>query len=307
MTTIDGGTHTPRTRRKAGPTDGRKTSKNMGRPLGSRDKFPRVAYGTRDAVLRGGVEERSRALETEVGRLQRMVDEFEAEKAAAVWPGDIASMLIAAGRGSYRPTMLQLVAARTVWQQGIEQERAALDGQRQELAQQRQTYSDGSVALDKLIVDFAKFTADREAELSALVEAGDVTPNGAKVIRTWFVEEKPEPLALPPPATSALDGAAETASSTPGGAWSSAVLKPVHAPYDPAVTASSAPAPAAQVPPAIEPTQLSRVLWADRPFRNFQTASGKRFESLSDATVEITAADDDDVKNLLAMGCRERK
>jgi hypothetical protein len=278
---IDGGTHTPRTRRKAGPTDGRKTSKNMGRPLGSRDKFPRVAYGTRDAVLRGGVEERSRALETEVGRLQRMVDEFEAEKAAAVWPGDIASMLIAAGRGSYRPTMLQLIAARTVWQQGIEQERTALDGQRQELAQQRQTYSDGSVALDKLIVDFAKFTADREAELSALVEAGDVTPNGAKVIRTWFVEEKPEPLALPPPATYALDGAA--------------------------VTASSAPAPAAQVPPAIEPTQLCRVLWADRPFRNFQTASGKRFESLSDATVEITAADDDDVKNLLAMGCRERK
>jgi hypothetical protein len=76
-------------------------------------------------------------------------------------------------------------------------QRAELDTERAAVAQERVTYRNGDATLDSLIADFRKFTADRDDELAALLESGDVTPVGAKAIRSWFIKE--ERLALPAP------------------------------------------------------------------------------------------------------------
>jgi hypothetical protein len=178
-----------------------KRSHNLGRPLSSRDKFPRVAKGTRDAVLRGGVEERARMLETENGHLRRRLADLEAEKAAAGWPGDATGMLVATYKGEYHPTPPQLYAAKIVYDRELDRNRAELDAQRRALDERDRA---GDATLEKLIAQFAEFTADRSAELDALVAAGDVTPSGAETIRSWFIRDAP--VALPAPA------------ETPGGA-----------------------------------------------------------------------------------------
>lgn len=262
-------------------------STKRGRPLGSRDRFPR---GTKDA-------ERAKLLEAENAHLRRRLADFEAERAANVWRGDVAGMLIAAAKGEYWPQPSQLYAARIVYMDGVDKTRQELDNHRAQLEDQARQYHDGDARLDKLIADFGRFTADREAELATLLASGDVTPNGAKAIRSWFAE--PEQLALPPPA-------AETAPEpgAPNGAGA-ANLAPE------ASSASTEPAarPAALLKadprPDIEPTTIASIVWAPKPFWIGQTRSGVRYEADSSSCVEVN--DPDDRKDLLLMGCRERR
>jgi hypothetical protein len=55
----------------------------------------------------------------------------------------------------------------------------------------------GDRRLDDLVAMWDGFVADRETEISALLEAGEITPRAAEAIRLWHL--KPEPPLLPAP------------------------------------------------------------------------------------------------------------
>lgn len=180
-------------------TDARKLDslgrRNPGRPLGSRDRYPRkrVARDNAAAARAEWWEGHRNQLESELGAAYAKIAVLEHEMAIQPFPGDSLALLEATQHGTYVPTNPQLYAARLLVERDFDKRRAELDGQRASLEEQARQYHDGDATLERLIADFEQFTADREAELSALVAAGDVTPAGAKAIRSWFI--KPEPLA----------------------------------------------------------------------------------------------------------------
>jgi hypothetical protein len=281
----DGMTDAPKTHAKAGPNDGRRTSKNMGRPLGSRDRFPRQ----RSSVVRGGLEERFRQLESAYGAAQALIAELQDQlRAQQVFDGDALALLRATQRGEYVPSNVQLYAAKVIFDKELDQRRIELDGHRAALEDERREYADGGERLAQLVAEFGEFVRDRSDELDALVAAGDVTPTAAQEIRSWFVRD--EPLALP-----ALS-AAEPATTASDIDRYHSTNRPLESPQP--------------VEPVAEPAPpldaISRILFAPRPFACFQTASGRRFEADSDAVVELDGADDDDIKDLLHSGCREK-
>jgi hypothetical protein len=256
--------------------DGRRKSKNRGRPLGSRDKFPRQ----RSTVVRGGLEQRARQLETAYGSAQARIAELEDQlRAKQIFDGDSLSLLRATQRGEYVPSNVQLYAAKVIFEKELDKRRLELDGHAAELEAERQEYADGGKRLAELIAQFAEFVRDRSDELDALVASGGVTPAAAKEIRSWF--DPGEPLALPAPER--FSSVAEPLSAEP------AAARPVE--------------PVAE--PAAAPDAVCRILFAPRPFACFQTASGRRFEADSSAVVELDGADDDEIQDLMRSGCRE--
>jgi len=89
-------------------------------------------------------------------------------------------------------------------------------------AELKRQQDEGDARLDELTRLWSEFVADRETEISALLEAGEITPKAADEIRRWHIP--PERLALPPPSEPPLntvntDGgeppAAPAARSTP--------------------------------------------------------------------------------------------
>jgi hypothetical protein len=282
--------------------DGRKTSKNMGRPLGARDKFPRQ----RASALRGGLEERYRMLETELGKAYSRIAELESLlNIGKPFDGDSKALLKAVYRGEYIASPQQIYAARAVldreWPPVKSPEE--LDMQRAELERERQAlhrhHRDGDTRLDALIGQYDEFVADREKELAGLQQAGLVAPDAAKVIRSWWAKE---PLALPAPAEDLqMAEFGRPPESEPP-------QRPTRAQEAaPSNTRDAASSALAGEPPLVEPSQIVRVIFANRPFLFFQTASGRRFESNSACEVELDDADPDDIKDLLRAGCRERR
>jgi hypothetical protein len=151
-----------KTRRKAGPTDGRKTSSNMGRPLGSRDKYPRFPKGTAEIA-------RVKLLETEIGAMRRENVELKQQllDTRTPWRGDVASRLIATAKGEEHMSMAELYAGRIVYLDGIERTRAAQD-ERERLLAERDAEIDRLLDIQRR---FAELLCD---EMAFRVAIGDI-------------------------------------------------------------------------------------------------------------------------------------
>jgi hypothetical protein len=171
---------------------GQRRSAQMGRPLGSRDRFPRGTAKTSKVAL----------LETALGERDRQIADLERELAEyrCPVPDDAVALLDATMKGTYQPSFLQWRSAVVLFDRDWDRQRGELDAERASLDQERVEYHRGDEVLEHLIDRFKRFSADRDDELAQLVEAGAVTPAAAKAIRAWFVEVEEERLALPAPA-----------------------------------------------------------------------------------------------------------
>jgi hypothetical protein len=270
---------------------GQQRSSIMGRPLGARDKYPR---GT-------GTAAKIKILESENGELRREIADLKQELGPPHerFPGDAVELLEASQHGDYHPTWLQFRAAVHLYDRDFDLRRAAMDAERKEVEQERIQYRQGDATLEALIAQLERFIADRDDELAALIESGDVSQAGAKAIRRWFMPDALSPrLALPAPSPAPSPSGVERDDAA--------------AAINPHPAALQAPTPptrdsAAALPwnEPVEPSPAAR-LFADRPFVYFQTASGHRYESNSACAIEPDAIDPDDVKDLLRAGCRNR-
>jgi hypothetical protein len=271
-------------------------SHNRGRPLGSRDKFPRKPRG----AIRSGLEERARMLETELGQAYATIAGLEQQlKIGKPFDGDSKALLKAVYRGEYIASPQQIYAARAVldreWPPVKSPEE--LDLRRAELEQERQAlhrhHRDGDARLDALIAQYDEFVLDREKELAGLERAGLVAPAAVPLIRAWWAKEPP---LLPPPAQEPMpepDSAIETAKITQFSPPEEPPLTPDHVLDKNKVDA------------IIEPTPIASIIWAPKPFWVGQAQSGRKYDADSASVIEVD--DRDDRKDLLAMGCRERK